>query len=101
MPEEQEVSDDEYLVGKEFSWLGMILAEVPYQILLYPDGVDSISSVRASEFGDLVSPWSTEPLSDDAPEDCFAPDPCSFSQPLRYMNMPYEQALSEFIDALP
>ena len=58
-------------------------------------GQHSISAT----FGHLTNPWSL-PSQAEAPEDIETPLPCSFTDALHYMEMPYEDAVKEFISLI-
>lgn len=44
----------------------------------------------------LISPW-TDPILPDAPEDIDTPIPCSFSDALHFMEVGYDEAVTEFL----
>ena len=50
----------------------------------------------SASFGDIMNPWSL-PTQTEAPEDIETPLPCSFTDALHYMELPYEEAAKEFL----
>ncbi len=59
----------------------------------------SVSSVNNLEHTELRFPWTVAP-DKEAPEDTGTPLPCSFTAPLNYMEMGYEESLKVYLDEI-
>lgn len=59
------------------------------------------SDIIASSEENLIMPWTATFNNDEAPEDAATPLPCSFTDALHYMEMPYEDAVQEFLNLIP
>ena len=51
------------------------------------------------DFPEPISPWSEEPQSE-SEEERMCPDPCSFTSPLHYLSMSYDDAKAEYFSLL-
>ena len=55
----------------------------------------SLNLLENEHYPAPIEPWS-EPPEHESEEVLMCPDPCSFTQPLAYLSIPYDQAKAEF-----
>ena len=64
------------------------------------DAHHDMSTISIVDDNALVKPWTIQP-EEEAPEDASTPLPSSFSEPLYYMEMSFDEAYKEFIGLIP